>query len=202
MFGLKSAWCPGHAHPSKVGTRWACHGRENEYPSITTKPQQDHQDINRIYIHDPTDIRATPWCQHFLANMHDGFPTALPPLDHDEELVQEFIYYILAMYWSKIPNSRPQDCMAVIIEWQGDAKDLRNIGSLPFGRICPSTWTDTYFEDHNISDSNRLKIEKHIKDVVAKLLKLEKADSAAKAQRQFSGATLAEVDGKLPSTVC
>ncbi|TID16442.1 hypothetical protein E6O75_ATG11560 [Venturia nashicola] len=157
-----------HLHPS--------HGHHNEFPALTTKPQQDVDAVNqRTKIHPITDKRAQPWRELVLANLHNHDVTTLPSLSASQEDVREFLFFTLGCdRYGSIAERKKSETIQFIQCFQHGGEGLRKfVTEQGWLENVPFTWTSVYNKTYNISNATRTDIAKHCYYAITPLIEAE-----------------------------
>jgi hypothetical protein len=129
--------------PSKQTFHWPRHGRYNEFPSITTSPQQDVSESKQATkIHAVTDKRAQPIHELVQANIHDHKVRTLPPKTASKKEVKEFLFFVLGCErLSSIAGQASQAVTTTVALCKLDGQGLRDAFTNGlWDKLCPARW--------------------------------------------------------------
>lgn len=119
------------------------HGRYNEFPALTTKPQQDVDAVKqRTKIHRVTDKRAQPWNELVKANLHNYEVTTLPSLGASKKDVREFLFFALGCdRFGSVVEKKQQETVQFIQCFGHGGKGLRKfLTKEDWLKDVPFTW--------------------------------------------------------------
>jgi hypothetical protein len=168
----------GDGKPSKTNTFWPRHGRNKEFPSFITKPQQDHKwNGSGIKIHAATDDRAQPYIELVRANVHTKPISTIPSRDAKSKEVREYLYLILTnSHLSKTADIQPWLVCVTINNWKGNGQKLRKMDAdyEKWFALCPSVWIDVSGKLHYPTEAERAAVGQHLKKAIAPIVAAEK----------------------------